>query len=62
MRLIASYTYILKEGVRMGFLWGLTIGLVVGVFIGVLIMCLMFIAKESDKRMENQHNDKITRI
>jgi uncharacterized membrane-anchored protein YhcB (DUF1043 family) len=41
----------------MGFLWGLTIGLVVGVFVGVTIMCLMIIAKESDKRMEQHYNE-----
>jgi hypothetical protein len=51
MRLIASYTYILKEGVKMGFLWGLTIGLLVGSFVGVGIMCLLISGSDADDQM-----------
>jgi high-affinity Fe2+/Pb2+ permease len=51
MRLITSYTYILKEGVKMGFLWGLVAGLIVGVFVGVGIMCLMISASNADDQM-----------
>jgi uncharacterized membrane-anchored protein YhcB (DUF1043 family) len=40
------------------FLWVFVVGLIVGGCVGVILMALLITAKQADKQMEDQYNER----